>query len=294
MQQTSGKTMKKNIFIWGIFCVLSAVLFSSCDKEDEEIDNGIQGAGVKKQKHLVSSSFYSTDESTNTTYTYDSSGKLMKMALYDDGKEIDCFNVSDTVTIGGHEQIIFYKTKFNSDGSIVIDSTIYKHITTSKYVPDNTIPYSSTRIFSYDENGHLVYCESNISDKEEPKETYEWIWEDGNIINFKSSLIDRVNYSYEINRKYKYTNDEVATPIENKTDILFTCYGSETFMLNNCNRYGVPCKNLPVSIINETSGSEQRITWTLDSDGYPIKAERYYFTDGKPSKIISTQEFIWE
>ena len=287
--------MGKNIFIWGIFCVLSAVLFSSCDKEDEEIDNGIQGAGVKKQKHLVSSTFYSTDESTNTTYIYDSTGKLMKMSLYDDGKEIDCFNVSDTVTIGGHEQVIFYKTKFNSDGSIVIDSTIYKHITTSKYVPDNTIPYSSTRIFRYDENGHLVYSESENSDKEKPKETYEWIWEDGNITNFKSSPINRIgkDYSYEINWQYKYTNDEVTTPIENKADILFTYYSCD-HMLNNCNRYGVPCKNLPVSIFNGDSGTEHRIAWTLDSDGYPIKAELYYFTDGKPSKIGRTQEFIWE
>lgn len=67
LQQTSEKTMGKNIFIWGIFCVLSAVLFSSCNKEDE-IDNGTQGAVVKNQKHLISSTFYTTDESTNTTY----------------------------------------------------------------------------------------------------------------------------------------------------------------------------------------------------------------------------------
>ena len=290
MQQTSGKTMKKNIFIWGIFCVLSAVLFSSCDKEDEEIDNGIQGAGVKKQKHLVSSSFYSTDESTNTTYTYDSSGKLMKMSLYDDGKEIDSFNIFDTITLKDEGSIVSYVTKSNSDGSIAIDSMIWKNLS------DNAITHTIARIFRYDENSHLVYSESNDSNEEESKETCEWIWKDGNITNFKSSPIKKSqdNYSYKINRTYKYTNDEVATPIENKTDILFICYGRETFMLNNCNRYGVPCKNLPVSIINETSGSEQRITWTLDSDGYPIKAERYYFTDGEPSKIISTQEFIWE
>lgn len=68
LQQTSEKTMGKNIFIWGIFCVLSAVLFSSCNKEDEEIDNGYTESVTKKQKHLVSSTFYSTDELTNTTY----------------------------------------------------------------------------------------------------------------------------------------------------------------------------------------------------------------------------------
>ncbi len=281
--------MKKNIFIWGISFVLSAVLFSSCDKdkEDEGIDNGIQE--TVKQKHLVSSTFYTTDETTNTTYIYDSTGKLIKTSLYNDGKEVDCFNVSDTITLGHKESIVFYVTEFNSDGSIATDSIIWKNVS------DNAITSTSSRIFRYDENGHLVYSEYNASNEEKPKETYEWIWEDGNITNFKSSPINRIgkDYSYEINWQYKYTNDEVTTPIENKADILFTYYSCE-HMLNNCNRYGVPCKNLPVSIFNGDSGTEHRIAWTLDSDGYPIKAELYYFTDGKPSKIGRTQGFIWE
>jgi YD repeat-containing protein len=284
--------MEKTIFIWGILCVLSTILFSSCNKEDEEIDNGHPESVTQKQKHLVSLTCHESGKTENTTYKYDATGKMIKKS-FSDGKEHYCFNFSDTVTIGGHEQIVFYKTKFNPDGSIVIDSTISKHITTSKYVPDNTIPYTSTRIFNYDENGHLVDCESYVSDKEGEKDTYEWTWVDGNITNFKSSLIDLVNYSYEINWQYKYTNEEVTTPIVNKTDVLFSCYCND-HMIDNSNRYGIPCKNLPVSIFNEKRGSEQRIKWSLDSDGYPIKAERYYFTDGKPSKIISTQEFIWE
>lgn len=290
LQQTSEKTMGKNIFIWGIFCVLSAVLFSSCNKEDEEIDNDYTESVTKKQKHLVSSTFYSTDELTNTTYIYDSTGKLIKMSLYNDGNEYDSFNISDTITLDHKGDIVFYISKFDSDGFIAIDSMIWKNVS------DNAVTHTVARIFRYDENGHLVYSESNDSNEEEPKETYEWIWEDGNIINFKSSPIKKSqdNYSYEINWLFKYTNDEVTTPIANKTDILFTCYSSETFILNYCNRHGVPCKDLPVSIFNEKRGSEQRIKWSLDSDGYPIKAERYYFTDGKPSKIISTQEFIWE
>ena len=279
--------MKKNIFIWGISFVLSAVLFSSCDKEDEGINNDIQE--TVKQKHLVSSTFYTTDKTNNTTYIYDSTGKLIKEVLYNDGKEIDCFNVSDTITLGHKESIVFYVTEFNSDGSIATDSIIWKNVS------DNAITSTSSRIFRYDENGHLVYSEYNASNKEKPKETYEWIWEDGNITNFKSSPINRIgkDYSYELNWQYKYTNDEVTTPIENKADILFTYYSCD-YMLNNCNRYGVPCKNLPVSIFNGDSGTEHRIAWTLDSDGYPIKAELYYFTDGKPSKIGRTQEFIWE
>lgn len=282
--------MGKNIFIWGMFCVLSAVLFSSCNKEDEEIDNGYTESVTKKQKHLVSTTFYSTDELTNTTYIYDSTGKLIKMSLYNDGKEYDSFNISDTITLDHKGDIVFYISKFDSDGFIAIDSMIWKNGS------DNAVTHTVARIFRYDENGHLVYSESNDSNEEEPKETYEWIWEDSNIINFKSSPIKKSqdNYSYEINWQFKYTNDEVTTPIENKTDILFTCYSRETFILNYCNRHGVPCKDLPVSIFNEKRGSEQRIKWSFDSDGYPIKAERYYFTDGKPSKIISTQEFIWE
>lgn len=290
LQQTSEKTMGKNIFIWGIFCVLSAVLFSSCNKEDEEIDKGNPESVTQKQKHLVSLTCHESGKTENITYKYDATGKMIKKS-FSDGEEHYCFNFSDTMTIGGHEQVIFYKTKFNSDGSIVIDSTIYKHITTSKYEPDNTIPYSSTRIFNYDENGHLVYCEFNDSDKEGGKDTYEWIWEDGNITNFKSSLIELVNYSYEINWQYKYTNDEVTTPIVNKTDILFSCYCND-HMIDYCNRYGISCKNLPVSIINVKNGTEKRITWTLDNDGYPIKAE-WYFSDN-PTDIILSQEFIWE
>lgn len=290
MQRTSEKLWKKNIFIWGILCVLSTILFSSCNKEDEEIDNGHPESVTQKQKHLVSSTFYSTDELTNTKYIYDSTSKLIKMSLYNDGKEYDSFNISDTITLDHKGDSVFYISKFDSDGFIAIDSMIWKNVS------DNAVTHTVARIFRYDENGHLVYSESNDSNEEEPKESYEWIWEDGNIINFKSSPIKKSqdNYSYDINWQFKYTNDEVTTPIENKTDILFTCYSSETFILNYCNRHGVPCKDLPVSIFNEKRGSEQRIKWSLDSDGYPIKAERYYFTDGKPSKIISPQEFIWE
>ena len=161
--------MKKNIFIWGISFVLSAVLFSSCDKEDEGIDNGIQE--TVKQKHLVSSTFYTTDETTNTTYIYDSTGKLIKEVLYNDGKEVDCFNFSDTITLGNKESIVFYVTEFNSDGSIATDSIIWKNVS------DNAITSTSSRIFRYDENGHLVYSEYNASNEEKPKETYEWIWQ---------------------------------------------------------------------------------------------------------------------
>ena len=102
--------MGKNIFIWGMFCVLSAILFSSCNKEDEEIDNGYTESVTKKQKHLVSTTFYSTDELTNTTYIYDSSGKLMKMSLYDDGKEIEMHchfcNTSYTFSVEELKEII--------------------------------------------------------------------------------------------------------------------------------------------------------------------------------------------
>ena len=178
--------MGKNIFVWGILCVLSAVLFSSCNKEDEEIDNGYTESVTKKQKHLVSTTFYSTDELTNTTYIYDSTGKLIKMSLYDDGKEIDCFNVSDTITLDHKGDIVFYISKFDSDGFIAIDSMIWKNVS------DNAVTHTVARIFRYDENGHLVYSESNDSNEEEPKETYEWIWEDSNIINFKSSPIVRI------------------------------------------------------------------------------------------------------
>ena len=120
--------MGKNIFIWGIFCVLSVVLFSSCDKEDEEIDNDYTESVTKKQKHLVSSTFYSTDELTNTTYIYDSTSKLTKMSLYNDGKEYDSFNISDTITLDHKGDIVFYISKFDSDGFIAIDSMIWKNV----------------------------------------------------------------------------------------------------------------------------------------------------------------------
>ena len=185
-------------------------------------------------------------------------------------------------------EIISSATEFNPDGSIGSTTT-----TSTK----DTFTSVSKKVFKYDENRHLVSeSEYNVLTGE-PNENYmyQWVWENGNIIKF----IQPISQGRKGEWLYEYTNDEVTTPLENKTDVLFFGYGGN---LTYINRYGVVGKNLPVAMINGASGGRQRIDWTLDKDGYPIRVEFCWADkDGKPSydksnnkDMIATMDFFWE
>lgn len=269
--------MKKAFFLAGILA-LAAGMFSSCDAEDEDDNNGYVG-NVTKKKLLVATKqtqYYLDNKVTEFSFEYDSNGKVIKRyALESDTIGGTLFDHTYSLSSG---EIISSTTEFNSDGSI--------GSTTSTSTIDSFTSVSKT-IYEYDENYHLI-SESLydvLTGEANKNYMYQWVWEDGNIIKFIQPVFNQDQFAEWL---FEYTNDEVTTPLENKTDILFYGYGGN---LTCINRYGVAGKNLPIAIINGKSGTRQSIDWTLDKDGYPIKME-VKWADNKD--MIVTLDFVWE
>lgn len=281
------KTMKKILFLLGILATVAGV-FSSCENEDEGDNNTVDNV-TKQRKLLVATQqvlCYDNNRIVEYRCKYDSNGKLIdRYSPESDTVEGTLFDHKYSLSSG---EIISSATEFNPDGSIGSTTT-----TSTK----DTFTSVSKKVFKYDENRHLVSeSEYNVLTGE-PNENYmyQWVWENGNIIKF----IQPISQGRKGEWLYEYTNDEVTTPLENKTDVLFFGYGGN---LTYINRYGVAGKNLPVAMINGASGGRQRIDWTLDKDGYPIRVEFCWADkDGKPSydksnnkDMIATMDFFWE
>ncbi len=257
---------------------MCAGMFTSCDDIENE-DNGLVENVTKQKKLLVA---------TKQVLCYDNNRIVEYKCKYDaNGKLVDRYSQeSDTIdgTLFDHTyllssgEIISSTTEFNPDGSIGSTTT-----TSTR----DTFTSVSNKIFIYDENRHLVSESLYNVLTGEPYENhmYQWVWEDGNIVKFIQPISQGKSTGEWL---YEYTNDEVTTPLENKTDILFFGYGGN---LTYINRYGVAGKNLPVAMINGTSGTRQSIDWTLDKDGYPIKMEVKW---ANSNDMIVTMDFVWE
>lgn len=271
------KNYEKSIFLFSILATVAGV-FSSCEKEDEGDNNSVDN--ITKQKKLLVATkqvlCYDNNRIVEYKCKYDSNGKLVDR-YSQESDTIDGTLFDHTYSLSSGE-IISSTTEFNPDGFIGSTTT-----TSTR----DTFTSVSNKIFIYDENRHLVSESLFNVLTGEPYENhmYQWVWEDGNIVKFIQPISQGKSTGEWL---YEYTNDEVTTPLENKTDILFFGYGGN---LTYINRYGVAGKNLPVAMINGTSGTRQSIDWTLDKDGYPIKMEVKW---ADSNDMIVTMDFVWE
>ncbi len=280
---------------------MSAGMFTSCDDEIED-DNTPSGNVTKKQKHLVS--IKKMGRSPNTTYisySYDANGKMADMShseiyrpqsfLKDPNYTTIGDNVFNYYAIGTTSKIQVF-TNFNSDGTILENGLKF-------YTLNDSLKFGSSTIFEYDAEGHIVSSINSdvLTGKKGDDYDCQWTWQNEDIVSL--SEVDGRNPSSKVTWTYKYTNDEYPTPIENKTDVLF--FANNSNITSFCNRFGTPCKHLPVYIVNG-SGYGQRVVWTFDEDGYPIKEELYwadtngnyiYETDGS-KYVLETTYFVWE
>ena len=291
--------MKKFLFI---FCVLATVagVLPSCDDEiDETPSNGkSENVVVDKKKLLVYTSYKSSNgDPLEFKYEYDTNGKTTNR-YSPENKNFNFFNYVDSVsTENGRTTTFFKSTSFNSDGSLA------KKIEITKFFIGDDVSFVSSYAsnYTYDENKHLVSFDTyDVETGEKIKtQSLEWVWENGNIIKYIEPLVKNGEYADNVEWLYEYTNVDVTTPLNNKTDFLFYGYGGQ---FNCINRYGMACENLPVIIINAKTGTKQRIDWTFDKYGYPIKVEFCWAEDdGNPhydknhnKDIIATMDFVWE
>ncbi len=262
MQQTYKNKMKKIFLLSGIlFC-----MFASCkDKDDDKKIRRDQNPTdtvpvVPAVRRLAYSTFQTVGVDMNTkmrdtinlnlNYEYDSEGRVIK--VYDINgyrEDYDYKGLVKTTFEGGVETAT---GELNIGYSIASDSAYngsYKHV------------------YSYDDNGYIKEYNSKfvVDEKNSSYYSYSYTWQEGNIVS--CVVTDGGNHNgaaMELGASdyvYEYTNETVSTPIVNKSDLVFFFDNVMDFSF----AYGKKCKNLPVAVNN------QKIEWTLDEEGYPVK-----------------------
>lgn len=262
--------MKKIFFFLGF--ILSVFIFSSCDKDKNEEDDKEKHIPVFNNKKLLV--YCSENESGlyGRKYEYDSYGKLIK--VYKNGEITQEYNYD-------YDKLSFNIT--NSKERIGGSLTTTGFIEQKSYRPSEDRYYS----YSYDEDWHLK-SETLFNYKEDECVENVWTWVNDNVVTltvryYTLDFYGNKKFKFDSNSAFKYTNDSVPTPIENKAGIPFLYYSLEEIepIIAIKNLLGVSTKNLPVSFIN-SSGKEYRIDWTLDNEGYPVRVDfdkkSLYFT----------------
>lgn len=275
--------MKK--FILPICAFALSVGFFSCDDDDEE---SISFGG----KHLTKFSYYDyhsypevvdKELAQQHPYEYDSLGNPMGWTTIIDSTlqevEFRYDSKGRLIQFGSYTNYVYkgstLTAQFSDDEILTENYNSSGYITSYKLTSD----YELNATILYDDSWHILSEESNLSTKvtNENNETIvqtkssktEYVWEDGNIIK----IYDDLESSSELGKypyTFKYTDEDVTVPIENKANIQFirTTALSLGMSMAAGYRYGAKSKNLPVSMISN-DGVEIKLVWTLDNDGYP-------------------------
>lgn len=107
---------------------------------------------------------------------------------------------------------------------------------------------------------------------------------DGDVIRTKG-------INYDVDNTFVYTNSTITTKIENKGGIMLWGKWDIMWDFEYCGYfgiYGTPSKHLPVQV------GDRKISWTLDSDGYPTKCVTTGATGGYSDWYNGTIYFEWE
>lgn len=258
--------MKKFIFPLCILA-LSAGAFTSCgDDDDDNNENKDNGSIVINQnlKKLVYASY--DEEIVGVKFEYDSKGRLVKAyrGLEDCNEYVYNGNsfTGTSVTVDWNHVI---SGKLNANGFLETITTQDKN--------DGKI---STTNYYYDKDGHLV--KDNTDGGDYSSESV-YVWVNGDIVSGTEKYHDEGYDDEERSYSFKYTNEFVTTPIENKARFLFAFPYVETLSdaVSLRNFFGVAGKHLPVSSV-DSYGNENNFEWTFDADGYPIKVVDKYQT----------------
>ena len=255
--------------------LFTSTVFTACDDDDDS-----SSSSEKLLKSATETSFEVNDGVIDKTkadtfffnYTYNAEGK---MTGYKSSEGITTITYKgDSIiseSIGNHH--IIKKEKIGTSGYIEYSTSRDSNILDgSRYI--------DTCFFSYN-NGYLV---KEITKNWDPN-TATFTYENGNLItaNYKWS-----DTEYE-NDSYYYTDNNTKTPILNKGGI---CTYTDFY------RYmiGKESENLPIKCVQGNSMEEHTIyyTWTLDSDGYPVKCEQKTYDSSNVLSDYNITTYTWQ
>lgn len=252
-------TMKKVLLPLCIF-VLSAGVFSSCDKDDDKNnDVTIVTTSPRRITHM------DNYKGNTVNYVFDTKGRIQSLAgqyVYggDGMEEYDYSNL----TVKGKYANSDIEGILNTDGTV------------AKVEGGNQV-----MTFTYDENGHVTYTnqEQKLGNFNSRFTTVHLTWEDGNIIStdmasFTKDLTNPTTDNITDSEKfptmtYKYTSEKFARPIENKGNLMPNFYFYSDYVSFICATGEAP-KNLPVAIDRGT-GTFEDINYVFDQNGFPTK-----------------------
>lgn len=218
-------------------CLATALVFSSCDKNDSTDDTN----KVYLVKKLI---ITSAEESYDFSFYYDN-GKITKIAF------IDIFGDNDEVTLSYTSETTI-KVKANHRDDIVTLDPQTKVISKREPV-DN----------SY--TGNCIFSDGHFTKDDYGGEAYEYMWTDGNLTNMKYGnkvsaveTISNVEYSNVVNN----TNLDIYLWIDaNCDDELRYIYTTQ--FIKNVSR------NVPSSIKYSNEDAPTPITTILDANDRP-------------------------
>lgn len=254
--------MKKDFQQWmcrigmALLAVVVSMGLASCGNDDD--DNG--GGSLAKGKRLVSIAEIE-HYTTETTFTYDADGKLVKAT---NG------NTTDEFAWG--------------ENSI----NITEHY--SRYEDDKTfVSLANNKISSYiagsGEDGSCTYSGNKLVKVRHG----EYTWENGNITKFKTGDDDTYTCTYYTDKVNKHPIVDIEA-LRLYYAIGGLEYGDEWLLVAHPSLIGTTNKNLLKSVVGN-DGWTRSYEYELDKDGYPTKIVETY---GYPNDNKTTYIITWE
>ncbi len=265
--------------------LFTSTVFTACD-DDDDSSSSSSSTSEKLLKSKTETSYDVTDGVVDTTkkdtdvnnYIYNAEGKLTE--VNSNGQ----YKYQTVITYKGDSIII--KLIFSYKSSEIkakIGNSGYIEWSESKNSYNGEELRIDTSLCSYN-NGYLV---KRIEKSNTDPCTAIYTYENGNLIteNYKWSDTDYDNYSYY------YTDNNTKNPIPNKSSFVNADEPNPTGSM-----YGKHSTNLPVKQVEKYSNGERTIyyTWTLDSDGYPVKCEQKTYDSSNVLSDYEITTYTWQ
>ena len=248
--------------------MIGATAFVACSSDDDDDEAPQGGGGETTSKRIAKITFEIDDESSITTFEYDSQGRVVKKnETYGYNGN---YNSTTTYTYG-ENTITSY-----GDDNIVCTYTLSNGLVT-KWVEEyksDYYPYSYTYDCTYDSNGHIITLQGTDN------EDFTWTWTDGNLtkLSKKGSYSFTISYS-NISWPQNWMHYWKGTNIDR--------------VLEPLGAWGKMPKNLPTKFVRVYDNGKTN-GWTIDYtiENGDITKAIFQDLDGANSPEIYT--FEWE
>lgn len=286
--------------------VVTCITLAACDNDDDTGSSDGSNGSVWTGKVYISNVFTGkkTIKINNKVATYDCNGLLVSL--------------EEPISVGYDYHNVTFEygkgTRAAADNYVRMTNEVdngcttywdmklnrYGFVESCRETYDDGDPDYDAWYFDYDNDGHLIHIKEIWNDLTDEDERYI-TWKDGNIVSVERSYggsKDKYSISY-------FKSDNTMT--ENKGCImLYEAMGTGLDMMQwayYAGLLGKPTKNLPCSLYRLAEGQHSekgscKLTWTLDSNGYPVKVDYApsngtTFTDITGYGAYAISSFAW-